>query len=396
MQIQNRAINKEIGARSIIQAKLKKVLTNNYHSIKSLSLPKLTNEVYIVGENGVGKTLLLQAIFWAIQYPLIENDPENTLGTAWIKRNFNQLENLKIEIVTNEIDDNIYKYPKPQYQEKDKRILNFFAYGVNRQYQKGNEATYEFMSLFNSEVSTSLRNPETWLIKKYNAEFRKKSNGSLSYKKVVSFLEKLLDDKIKISIEEGRNDDLEVIFTEQDTTSIEFNLLSDGYKSVFTWLADLLSRLAENQPNADEIKDFKGVVLIDELDLFLHPKWSYNIVQKLREKLPNIQFIITTHSPILILGAGEDAVFYRMYKEEGVSKISLPMQFNNLTANSLMTSPIWDMNTFSMRNIPNNKINNANYLESKIDEVLQEKLKQKPIFSDEETLAIIKAELDKV
>ncbi|NJN77084.1 MAG: AAA family ATPase [Saprospiraceae bacterium] len=86
-----------------IHTQLKKISIQNYYCIKDIDLPKLTNEVYIVGENGVGKTLLLQAIFWAIQYPLIENDPENTLGTAWIKRNFNQLENLNIEIETNEV-----------------------------------------------------------------------------------------------------------------------------------------------------------------------------------------------------------------------------------------------------------------------------------------------------
>ncbi|NJN77085.1 MAG: AAA family ATPase [Saprospiraceae bacterium] len=229
------------------------------------------------------------------------------------------------------LDDNFYKYPKPEYQEQNKRILNFFAYGVNRQYQKGNEDTYEFMSLFNSEVPTSLRNPENWLIKKYNAEFRKKTNGRLSYEKVVSFLEDLLDDKIKISIEEDRNDNLKVIFKEQNTESIEFNLLSDGYKSVFTLLTDLLSRLAENQPNAEKITDFKGVVLIDELDLFLHPKWSYNIVKQLKDKLPNIQFIITTHSPMLILGAGKDALFYRMYKENGISKILGPIENKNMS-----------------------------------------------------------------
>jgi predicted ATP-binding protein involved in virulence len=341
--------NKE--ADSIIQAKIEEISIQNYYCLENISLPKLSKEVYIVGENGVGKTLLLQTIFWAAKHLLIENDPKNTLGTAWIKRNFSQLKDLKIKLTTDEIDDNIYQIPPQKYREqggiKEKEIQNFFAYGVSRQYQKGNDDTYEFMSLFNGEVQTSLRNPMEWLqelkFQELEAGEEKKIYNGIKHEKAISFLEELLEN---VTIQVSSKG---VTFKERLGEIIDFNLLSDGYKSVFTWLADLLSRLAENQPNADEIKNFKGVVLIDELDLFLHPKWSYGIVQQLRKKLPNIQFIITTHSPILILGAGKDAIFYKMFKEDGKSKILGPIENKNMSdkmANHVITAPfLFDLPT---------------------------------------------------
>lgn len=348
-QIKNDKIDKSLDVNISIQAQLKKISIQNYYCIEDIHLPKLSKEIYIVGENGVGKTLLLQAIFWAAKRLLIENDPENTLGTAWIKRNFNQLEGLKIKLITDEIEDNIYQVLpiKDKKKEVYKRIQNFFAYGVNRQYQKGNDNTYEFMSLFSSEVETSLRNPMQWLqelkFQELEAEEENNPYHGIKLKTAISFLEKLLDN-VTIQVSSKK-----VIFKEGESNSIDFNLLSDGYKSVFTWLADLLSRLAENQPNAEEVQDFKGVVLIDELDLFLHPKWSYNIVKQLREKLPNIQFIITTHSPILILGAGKDAIFYRMFKEDGISKILGPIENKNMSdkmANHIITAPfLFDLPT---------------------------------------------------
>lgn len=80
-----------------------------------------------------------------------------------------------------------------------------------------------------------------------------------------------------------------------------FNLtqLSDGERSVFAMLIDLCRRLTLANPELDPLQG-AGVVLIDELELHLHPKWQREIVEKLRSTFPNIQFIATTHSPFII------------------------------------------------------------------------------------------------
>jgi len=76
--------------------------------------------------------------------------------------------------------------------------------------------------------------------------------------------------------------------------------LSDGERSFLAVLGDLVRRLALANPELDDPLQGYGVVLIDELELHLHPRWQREVVEKLRETFPNIQFIATTHSPFVI------------------------------------------------------------------------------------------------
>lgn len=76
--------------------------------------------------------------------------------------------------------------------------------------------------------------------------------------------------------------------------------LSDGERSFIAILGDMVRRLSLANPDLDNPLQGHGVVLIDELELHLHPRWQREIVQKLRETFPNIQFIGTTHSPFVI------------------------------------------------------------------------------------------------
>ena len=184
----------------------------------------------------------------------------------------------------------------------------------------------------------------------------------------------------------GEEKDLEIDVTADAVTFKEkgapifFDQLSEGYKSVMTWVCDLLSRLAENQSNVTDTKDYQGVVLVDEIDLHLHPKWAYSIVKKLRTWFPNIQFFFTTHSPIVILGASDDAVFYKVYKEEGVTKISEPYyskDFSNAMANIIITSPLFDLETAAMKTNSNDVDTNDSSLHSKIYKKVSEYMEEK-------------------
>lgn len=76
--------------------------------------------------------------------------------------------------------------------------------------------------------------------------------------------------------------------------------LSDGERAFLAVVGDLVRRLALANPKLDDPLLGHGVVLIDELELHLHPRWQREIVEKLRSTFPNIQFIATTHSPFII------------------------------------------------------------------------------------------------
>lgn len=74
--------------------------------------------------------------------------------------------------------------------------------------------------------------------------------------------------------------------------------LSDGEKCYITLVCDIARRLAVANPEGNPL-DGEGIVLIDEIDLHLHPKWQQTVVSRLIETFPNCQFFITTHSPIV-------------------------------------------------------------------------------------------------
>ncbi len=76
--------------------------------------------------------------------------------------------------------------------------------------------------------------------------------------------------------------------------------LSQGEKSLMALVGDIARRLAIMNPNLKNPLEGDGVILIDEVDMHLHPKWQRSIVENLVNTFPNCQFILTTHSPIVI------------------------------------------------------------------------------------------------
>lgn len=89
-----------------------------------------------------------------------------------------------------------------------------------------------------------------------------------------------------------------------------FMNLSDGQRSMLAVVGDLAQKAATLNPHlgADVLQETEGVVLIDELDLHLHPTWQRHVIEDLRTTFPKVQFICTTHSPFLIqsLRSGEE------------------------------------------------------------------------------------------
>jgi hypothetical protein len=97
--------------------------------------------------------------------------------------------------------------------------------------------------------------------------------------------------------------------------------LSDGYRSVLALAGDLIWRLLLAFPDSQDALKEKGVVLIDELDIHLHPVWQRQLPEILRDVFPNLQFFVATHSPLVAAGAGEDALTFRFDFKDGRSRV---------------------------------------------------------------------------
>lgn len=97
---------------------------------------------------------------------------------------------------------------------------------------------------------------------------------------------------------------LEELMYRKEDWALPVTGLSAGYQSLIWMVLDIAYRMAALNPfKKEKIAETQGIVLIDELDMHLHPKWQWNIIQALRMVFPHVQFIAATHSPILFASA---------------------------------------------------------------------------------------------
>lgn len=288
-----------------------------------------SHEVYFLGENGDGKTVILMALYLAFNGYKVRTEMEKkNLGRA-----------LDILEKNGKLDgkDNCGNDYSPSIRNK---LQNIYAYGTHRgRYSSDKFEEYGFMTLFDNNLE--LINPEQW-IKDLALDEAKQNDhkiglGLEALKQVINII---LNKDVTIEIEGSR-----VVFVERGYRE-SFDELSEGYRSMIIFVCDLLYRLLDNNPQTNDIFNIPAVVLVDEIDAHLHLKWQRQIVKKLRGIFPNIQFIFTTHSPTIIQGASNDAVIFRIYRENGITKVGDPYYKNELSdlmMNSLITSSLFGL-----------------------------------------------------
>ncbi len=102
----------------------------------------------------------------------------------------------------------------------------------------------------------------------------------------------------------------DVVIEDNSNNFTPFSFMSEGYKLTTSLVGDLIYRCVTLNPHLkkDCLKSISGVVLIDEIETHLHPSWQQRIVEDLKRVFPKIQFIISTHSPIILTGAAANII----------------------------------------------------------------------------------------
>jgi len=93
--------------------------------------------------------------------------------------------------------------------------------------------------------------------------------------------------------------------------------LSQGYQTLIAWLADVVGQILLESDGPIEAAEMEGTVLIDEIDLHLHPTWQLGLIPALKKVFPRLQFIATTHSPMVLPGLAAEEVIVLSPDEEG-------------------------------------------------------------------------------
>ena len=128
---------------------------------------------------------------------------------------------------------------------------------------------------------------------------------------------------------------------------LPLDLLSDGYQAMAAWCGDLLYRITETFANYEKALSARGLLLIDEIDLHLHPLWQRELVLFLRQTIPNFQVVATTHSPLTVHQAGEGELFV-LRRENPRSPAAIhPFEGapNTFLLHQLIQSPLFGLDT---------------------------------------------------
>ena len=120
---------------------------------------------------------------------------------------------------------------------------------------------------------------------------------------------------------------------------VPFSALSDGFRAYIGWVGDLLYHMCECCPDETSLLDHRGIVMVDEVDLHLHPHWQLEVLPTISRVFPQLQFLCTTHSPI-VAGTVESANLFLLLAEgETASFLATPeREVHGLTADQILTS----------------------------------------------------------
>lgn len=331
----------------------------DFHSSQDKN-SKISKEIYLLGENGDGKTVLLLALFSAFKYHTIS-----------AKRQITEVSDLIQKVKGTNIEG--YDNLERKYTlEAAPEFANFFAYGTHRgrystETDKSTFERYGFMTLFNNDMT--LPDPSDWLAKQFLS-----NNGrpELSRENLEKVLSSLLENKVQIKL----NAEQQIVYYEKGY-QLTLKELSEGYRSVIIFVCDLLIKLSQSCAEGHDVFKEHGVVLIDEIDQHLHPRWQLTIVKKLRKLFPNIQFIMTTHSPVIILGSSDDAIFFRVERQEGNTTVSDPYyrsSMDRMMLNTLITSSLFNLDTAAMSPEKLDADTSDDMISSQIHKAIREKV----------------------
>jgi tetratricopeptide (TPR) repeat protein/predicted ATP-binding protein involved in virulence len=307
---------------SNLNFKIDSIKIKNFKQYSSLFEMHFSEKInIIIGQNAIGKTTLLQAITLGI---LKENaaDEETTYFKYITKKeeesdivisHNNQKKTIKILKNKREIKNNYFipfvlTYGSnffTDYKESDpivQRILN-------------ETITENFSHTIFLEHTDRFWNPLS-ILRNLAISKHKKANE----KKKIVF--DTLNDFLKVEgyqLVADKEDDTRFHFVKgQDKTILDLSELSEGYRGNVLLITDMLIKILGVGWTP---KTIEGIVLIDEFDRHLHPKWQSKLVNTLLNSFPNIQFIMTTHNPMSILDRNPDEIIILKETSQGIKAV---------------------------------------------------------------------------
>lgn len=313
----------------------------------------------ILGDNGVGKTTVLKALAGVRPYGNID-DLSPSLSqkvdvAGMVRRDgekagyLNPNCQLGFDFINNTSSDEIwekqfvvelihrvgYSSSSVGWSRISPELNELVCYGYGAGRTIGNstisetpEAVDTCVSLFNDRAD--LLNPEEWLL---FADYRIKSDKDPLTIQNFNLLKAAL---LKV-MEEGEVTDMDVapvlLGGGSPRQGVRFKTpygwvrlrdMSLGYQTLVVWLTDFASKLFIRYPDSPNPLEEPAIVLIDEIDLHLHPEWQRKLIGFLSGIFKNTQFIATAHSPLVVQAAGDAGANVVLLRREGDQTVVVP------------------------------------------------------------------------
>ena len=350
---------------------LKRVELTNVRCIRSMNVPLTVPSgvtrrwTLLLGENGVGKSTLMRSIGLVLSgsAALAEliGEPE-----SWIR--FGEAEaSIAADLVTAEGEERhislrirrgdtikeLYANNRETLELLDRAIARasrnylVIGYGASRRLSSTKLSTQTVTSRFQharaNHVATlfsadAMLNPlETWAI---DLHYRLQDEG---LRIVDEAMRKLLPGMTFKGIDRARRD----LMFETVDGEVPLAYLSDGYQNMAAWCGDLLFRITDTFEDYKDPLAARGVLIVDEIDLHLHPVWQRQLRNFLTDMFPNFQFILSTHSALTAQQAGEGELFVmkRPAPDEAPIVEQSLIEPRTMAVHQLLLSPVFNLAT---------------------------------------------------
>lgn len=336
--------------------KIKHVIIENFRAIKKLDFECSGKVNVFIGDNGVGKTTVLEAIFvlcsWlnaklslpkgrgrsirkediriGAEYCFLSIAVEYKGKSAqWsLMRGISSDNSSEKQTDLRELET-LVRYIR-EFNDDGKSL--FSIYGVNRNLSSINidkrvygkkEVTRDVIG--NSIARTSWKQFFNWYYERENEENRMKARFSFQYHDesldaISECLNEVFPDYHNLRVEDRPTR----FVIEKDGHEINFDRLSDGEKCYITLVLDIARRLSMQSGGQGPILNGELIILIDELDLHLHPSWQLQMVSNLERKFPNCQFFVSSHSPLVLSSLCDEDKLVALRNGEQVEFSAVP------------------------------------------------------------------------
>ena len=336
--------------------RIEKLSLKNFRGFEELEIDFPEGEgglAVFIGENGSGKTSVLKGIFYHQKsiYDILKsisraNSKQKKILAGSLPNSGNKLSKENINIYSNQLSlkslwgihegkieisnslekDEPQNYSSESYRIGGKPIKNeenefpaISFYRTNRGVKSHPSLKALDLSKVEIEESFQLNDSQEinfdyffeWFRNTEDFENEQRLYTNPNYRHFgLSALRNILQRFLKnYSNPRVKRQPIEKLVMEKGEGLLSVEQLSHGEKLVFAIIGDIIRRISITQPNLENPLDGKGVVLIDEIEQHLHPSWQRTIIPNLRKTFPNIQFIITTHSPQVLSNVPRENVF---------------------------------------------------------------------------------------